>query len=330
MPRVSVLLCYRDAGATLEAALRGVLEPTDALLEVIAVDDGSRDGGGEIARSIDDPRLRHARTDGVGVVGAMAVALDRCRGELVGRMDADDVSLPGRIEAQAEALTADPSLGAVGARVRLDEAAGEGLRRYVEWQNGLVSPEDHAREIFVEAPLCNPSTTVRRAALDAVGGYRDGPFPEDYDLWLRLWDAGFGLAKVPRVLLEWRHSPGRLTFRDPRYSLDGLRRAKAPFLARRLEALGTEPVVWGAGATGKRLARELEPHGVRARRFVDIDPRKIGRRARGAPIVGPDALGAPGEQCVVVAVGARGARQRVREHLTALGHREGVDFICAA
>jgi hypothetical protein len=68
---------------------------------------------------------------------------------------------------------------------------------------------------------------------------------------------------------------------------------------------------------------------VRASRFVDIDPRKIGRIARGVKIVAPEALRA-GQQTVVVAVGARGARQLVRAKLVEQGFVEGDDFVCAA
>jgi hypothetical protein len=206
---------------------------------------------------------------------------------------------------------------------------GDGLVAYVDWLNTLVSPEEHARDVFVEAPLCHPSVMMRREALLAVGGYRETRWAEDYDLWLRLHAAGYRLAKVPDVLLRWRHRTGRATFTDPRYAPDALREARAFYLAPWLRARGREVVVWGAGQTGKRLARALERNGVRASRFVDIDPRKVGGVARGAPIVAPAAL-CRGEQTVVVAVGARGARAIVRGRLLSMGFAEGDDFICAA
>jgi hypothetical protein len=69
---------------------------------------------------------------------------------------------------------------------------------------------------------------------------------------------------------------------------------------------------------------------VRAERFVDIDPRKIGGRARGAPVVAPDRLYEPGRHWVVVALGARGARDLARAALDLAGHREGEDYLCAS
>jgi hypothetical protein len=171
---------------------------------------------------------------------------------------------------------------------------------------------------------------IRRAAFEAVGGYREGPFPEDYDLWLRLDAAGYGLAKVPQVLLRWRQHPAQLTLIDPRYARERFVALKAPYVARRLRSLGRPVEVWGAGATGKRFARALEPHGIRALRFYDVDPRKIGRSARGAPIASLAELPEPGQRCVIIALGARGARDEARAELLRRGHREGVDYLCAS
>jgi hypothetical protein len=203
------------------------------------------------------------------------------------------------------------------------------MRRYIEWQNAIVTPEDHAREIFVEAPLCHPSVMLRRPALEDVGGWRETGGPEDYDLWLRLHARGYAMAKVPEVLLRWRHLEGRATFRDGRYAQGRFVASKARYLAARLLAGGRPVWLWGAGPTGKRLARELEKHGVTAARWIDIDTRKIGRVARGAPIDSPDAL-TRGEATIVIAVGARGARALIRDHLIGRGFVEGADFICAS
>jgi hypothetical protein len=69
---------------------------------------------------------------------------------------------------------------------------------------------------------------------------------------------------------------------------------------------------------------------VRAERFLDIDPRKLGRQARGARIEPLAVLAPAGERWVVVAQGARGARDEARAHLTKLGYREGDDYLCAS
>jgi hypothetical protein len=145
----------------------------------------------------------------------------------------------------------------------------------------------------------------------------------------RLDARGWYLAKVPEVLLLWRQRRGRATFSDPRYAPERFVEARAFYLAPKLLRAARPIAVWGAGPTGRRLARALERCGARATRFVDIDPRKIGRTARAAPIVPPQSL-RKGEHVIVVAVGARGARGLVRAHLVERGFIEGADFVCAA
>jgi glycosyltransferase involved in cell wall biosynthesis len=332
-PLVSVLLPYRNNAPTIEEALRSVLAERAVDLEVLAIDDGSTDPGpaivADIARA--DPRVVPVATSGVGIAAALAWGAARCRGEFVARMDGDDISLPGRIEAAVALLESNPSLGLAATQVEgfPESAVGEGLRRYIDWQNSLVTPADHRRELFVESPVCHPAVVMRRAALVRAGGFADVRWAEDYDLWLRIDAAGFGLAKVPRVLFRWRHREGRLTFSDGRYALPRFDEAKARYLAPKLLARGRPVTVWGAGKTGKRIARALEAHGVRASSFIDIDPRKIGGTARGARVSSPETL-ARGEATVVCAVGARGARDLIRAHLCSRGFVEGDDYLFAS
>lgn len=333
LPLVSVLLPYRNNAATIEEALSSVLVERDVALEVIAIDDGSTDEGPAIVARIaaEDGRVVPCATGGAGIVGALAFGHRRSRGVFLARMDGDDVSLPGRFAAEVALLEGDASLGAAATRVEgfPNGAVGEGLRLYIEWQNSLVSASDHRRELFVESPICHPSVMLRRGALEASGGFTDVRWAEDYDLWLRLDAAGYGIAKVPEVLFRWRHREGRLTFSDTRYALARFDEVKARYLAPKLLSRGGPVTVWGAGKTGKRMARALEAHGVSAARFIDIDPRKIGGLARGARIFAPEVL-ARGEGTIVCAVGARGARALIRADLVARGFVEGEEFLFAS
>lgn len=328
---ISVLFPFRDAEATLGEALESILAQRNAELEVIAIDDGSRDQSAEVVRSFADPRVRLVSSGGVGVARALERGRREARGRWIARMDADDIAHPDRLAIQRRTMIARPRLGALGSRVELfaEGPIGEGMRRYVAWQNSLLTPEEHARDLFIEAPLCHPSVLLRREALEQVGGWRETGWAEDYDLWLRLDAAGWKLAKVPEVLLRWRSSPHSATFTNPLYGEEAFRRARAAFLAPKLTHRGRPVAIWGAGRTGRRLARALEAFGVRVSLWIDIDPKKIGRVARGAPIAAPEVL-EPGRHSLLVAVGARGARKLVRAHLEARGFVEGEDFLCAA
>ncbi len=334
MPTISVLLPCRDAAGVLPEAIESLRAQTFDDFEVVAVDDGSRDLTWpallEWARR--DERVRPLRTPARGLVHALATAQSFARGELLARMDADDVAEPSRLEAQARLLAERPDVAACGTHVRYfpRELVRAGALRYEAWLNALAAPESVEREIFVECPLAHPTLVVRRSALLAVGGYRDQGWPEDYDLVLRLWAAGHRLAVVPRVLLHWRESPTRASRTQPRYAPASFRRCKVHFLARTL-AVGREGVVvWGAGPVGKAFARELKAQGLRLRAFVDLDPRKIGQEIHGAPVVAPAEIDRFRGALAVAAVGSPGARDDIRALLDEAGWREMIDYCAVA
>lgn len=334
-PRVSVLLPFRDAADTLVDAIESLLVDRALAMELVAVDDGSRDHGAALVRALAarDPRVRLLHTEGLGIVAALELARARAHpaSRYLARMDGDDLSLPGRLRAQLALLDQKPSIALCATQVEAfpSDAVGEGLARYVAWQNATLSADEHRRELFVEAPVCHPSVVVRREALERVGGYRETRWAEDYDLWLRLDQAGFLMEKLPRVLLRWRQRTSRLTWTHARYAPERFFEAKAHYLAPRVRRAGRPLTVWGAGPVGRRSMRALEAHAIRAARFVDIDPRKVGRVARGAPIERPETLD-PSRDCVMVAVGARGARPLIRAQLDARGFIEGLDYWCVA
>ena len=322
---VSVLLPARDAARTLPAALSSVLHQRDAPpYEVICVDDASVDGTSDLLAR--EPRVRTVRAAGRGLVAALNLGLSHCRGDFIARMDADDVMHPHRLRLQIELLAGDPSLGAVGSLIEcFPRPLSAGLLRLEQWLNAQVSKEQCRNGRFVEAPLVHPSATFRREALGA--GWLERGWAEDWDLLLRLVADGWELAKVPEVLLRWRDAPGRLTRTGAAYREDQMFRLRAFHLANG-PLRGRTFDVWGAGPTGKKLARALEEHGVAPRAFYDVGPRK--RAARGRPVLREPDLPAPGASMLVCAVGAAGAREEIRAVLERRGYREGDHFLFAA
>jgi FlaA1/EpsC-like NDP-sugar epimerase len=141
--------------------------------------------------------------------------------------------------------------------------------------------------------------------------------------------ANLKFAKLPAVLLEWREGDTRLTRTDPRYSKDNFLKLKAHYLARGPLADRQEIFVWGAGNTGKKLCRFLLKEGITPSAFVDIDPRKIGRKLLAAPILAPNQLPEAWAQAelpvLIAAVGTRGARPLIQTWLDRFGLRQGLD-----
>jgi len=335
-PLVSVLLPVRDGLPHLPVAIRSLARQTETRYEVVAVNDGSGDGSAEVLDSWAnaDPRVRILHRPAEGLVAALNAGLAECRAPVVARMDADDACHPRRLERQLAALDAEPDLGVASCLVRCvprSRIAG-GFRAYERWLDGLADPDAIARERFVDAPVVHPSVAVRRAILERHGGWRDLGWAEDHDLWLRLLEAGVRFRKVPEVLYFWRDRPDRLTRTDGRYSKRRFLELKARFLVRGPLSDAGRVVVWGAGPTGRDLARALAAEGVPADAFVDIDPAKVGRVVRDSPVLGPEDLPAMlgGTTVVLAAVASRGARELIRARLLGLGLEEGRGFWCVA
>lgn len=327
-PTISVLLPARDAAATVEAAARCILTQTYPDLELIAIDDGSRDDTGATLRGLGDSRVRVLDGGGRGLVHALNTGLKAAKGRLIARMDADDECAPERLERSVAMLDGE-GLDGVGTQVEIfrdDRPVSPNLAAYGAWLNSLTSPELLFRDRFVESPLCHGSVLLRRDALDAAGGWSDGDFPEDWELWLRLLESGRRLSCVPQVLYRWRDHDRRLTRTHARYAFDRHARLKARFLAGRHRRV----IIAGAGRTGLELSRLLRARGVEVERFIDVNPKKVGTRIEGVAVVGPLDVGPPRGTHLIAAAGSKGARAEIRRHLAAFGWIEGDHFTCAA
>ena len=336
---ISVLLPVRNAAASLPAALASLLSQTGCNFEVVAVNDGSDDGGATrdildtAARR--DPRVRPLHRSHGGIVAALSAGLAVARGEYIARMDADDLCLPGRLERQAHHLDTHPEVGLVSCRTAFggDAARANGYREHVRWANSVLAPEAIRLAIFRESPLPHPSVMFRTDLVRRFGGYRQGNFPEDYELWLRWLAAGVVMAKLPETLLVWNDPPGRLSRTDPRYDPEAFHRIKAGALARYLSAVNPyhpEIIVAGAGRVTRRRAGHLLDWGVRITAWLDIDPRKVGKVVAGRPILPLTAVPGP-ESCFVVPyVASRGATEYLSTFLESRGFVLGKTYLPAA
>lgn len=332
-PLVSVLVPVRDAAPTLAAALETVRRQTERDWECVVVDDGSRDDSAAIARGFAarDARFRVLEAPPRGIVAALNLGLEACRGAFVARHDGDDLMRRDRLLLQRAALERDPSLDAVGAHVRMfprDDLTG-GLRAYERWLATIDGPAAVRRERFVESPIVHPTLFARREAMQAFG-YRDLGWPEDYDLVLRWLAAGREVGVVARRLVSWRDGPSRLSRTSAACQQDRIVACKARFLADDFLAGGDAYALWGYGDTGKQMRRALAACGKRAAYLVDVHPRRIGQRIDGADVVAPEAIARRERLPVVACVAGLGPRADLRARAAAEGLVEGRDFVCAA
>jgi len=318
-PAISVLVPVRNALPYLGASLRSLERQSLRDVEIIAVDDGSTDGSGDILDGMSrrDPRLRVVHEPARGLPAALNRGLALARAPLIARHDADDLSHRDRLDLQRRWLAQHPHVAVVGSRLRLfpADAVGAGMRRWAEWHNHLITHEQMANECLIDSPLAHGTAMIRRKWLERVGGWADRGWAEDLDLWIRLLEAGARFGKVPRLLYGWRQHRASATRRDPRY-----RRER--FIALKLDALERGPLR-GANAmtlvgVGESLARCIPVFEAgRAVRVVEA-----GRPS--ASVV--ERLVAP----VVLVFMSYSARERWRQALVNARWQEQRDFIFIA
>lgn len=205
-PAVSVVMPVYNARPYLAEAVRSILGQTWRDLELIIADDGSSDGSARLALQLadEDARIRVLLLPHRGI-DTMNIAVAAARGELIARMDADDVSEPTRLFEQTAFLDQHPEVVAVGTWLTRTDPFGSPAGEQ-------CPPTDHAA---IDAgllrgegsPIVQGTTVYRRAALQAAGGWRSTfGWVEDLDLFLRLAEVG-QLANLPRHLYRYRRHP---------------------------------------------------------------------------------------------------------------------------
>ena len=322
---LSVVLPVRDAAPrllrrALASTLRSVGVAVD--VDVVVVDHGS-----VVPVFVDGARVVVVDRD-VTFADALNAGVNAARGDVIARMDADDVMHPQRLRAQLDVLQSRPDVDVVSSRVKVLPRTTTMMRGYVMWQNQLLSHEDHLRERFIEQPVCHPCVMFRRGAFDDVGGYVDDDAAEDYDLFLRLLSAGKRFVKLPEIHLGWRQHEAQST---RRISRDAIAALKARHLVADFQLKVRPVVVVGAGKEGRRISRALAGQGATVTAFVDVDPQKQGRVTHKAPVYGPTWLQErPSGAMVIGAVGTSGSRGAIRALWRDSGVVEGADGICVA
>ena len=207
MVKVSVLMpVYNTDEKFLRRAIESILEQTYHDFEFLIMNDCSSDPRVEdVVLSYEDKRIRYIKnSNNLGISGARNKLIELARGEYLAVMDHDDVSLPERLQKEADYLDEHPEIGVVGCAVRYIGTSK--FRRLPEDDNEL-------REALVfYSPFCHPATMIRKSVLQKNKIVYEAAFSpaEDYALWSRLMGVT-KFANLPEVLFEYRDYAGNTT-----------------------------------------------------------------------------------------------------------------------
>ena len=203
MPVVSVVIPAYNAARTLGDTVRSVLDQTFDDLEVVVVDDGSRDSTAAVAGGFGEP-VRCISTPNGGVSRARNVGIEAARGRYLAFLDADDLWDADKLRRQVELLDASPETGGAYTGFRRVDDAGTTLR-----EKPAAHYDDLCEAQLLYSAVVNTSTVLVRRPLSPAF---DPCFSQcaDWDYFLRL-SLVTRLVAIPDVLVGYRLSPGQMS-----------------------------------------------------------------------------------------------------------------------
>jgi glycosyltransferase involved in cell wall biosynthesis len=248
-PEISVVVPVKDREALVAESVRSALAQEGCRLEVIVVDDRSRDGTREAVLRIGDPRVRLLAGSGRGPAAARNVGLGAARAPLAAFLDSDDLFEKEKLARQLSLLDRRPDAGLA----YTGHVFFGGATRPERPERSEDRLADGFERLFLRPYFLTSSVVVRRDLIEKVGPFDEAlPLGEDYDFYLRC-AAAAGVVGDPAPLVRIRRHAGNLTAADRlrlAFLLKRVVRRHLP-LARRLAREGGLP----AGLVSRRLAR---------------------------------------------------------------------------
>lgn len=207
LPDVTVLMSVHNGMPYLPEAVNSILSQTLQDFAFLIINDGSTDTTADYLHELHDQRIWVLEGPHRGLGAALNIGLSKCTTEFLARMDADDVALPTRLEAQLRYLRRHKEVGLVGTRVAYS---------YIGRRRGFSPPVPLEHDAIYQGYLSgwgglfHPTIMCRTDILKSVGGYRVAGVGQELDVFLRMGEVS-KLANLDEVLQLWRLRPESIT-----------------------------------------------------------------------------------------------------------------------
>lgn len=186
----------------LSEAIESILNQTFKDFEFLIINDGSTDSSREIILSYDDYRIKLIENDNnIGLTKSLNKGVDIACGKYIARMDADDISMPERLEKQVDFMENHEDIAVCGSWFSVIDDKGNILSE-VKTQ---INHEFLFFELFFKNPIGHATTIMRKSVIEHIGRYDpDYVVTQDYYLWFRIIESGYKIHNIDRVLIYYR------------------------------------------------------------------------------------------------------------------------------
>ncbi len=328
---ISILIPVKNAAPFLAPCIFSILQQTETDWEAIFVDDHSTDGSFKIIQAIAKrfPKIKTLTSKGEGIIPALQTAYANSSGNLITRMDADDIMPPNKLKILKELLEQNGSGHVATGKVKYfsENELGQGYINYQNWLNKLASNQNHYKEIYKECVVPSAGFMIMRKDLDKVGAFASALYPEDYDLVFRFYEAGLKIIASNEVVHEWRDHTDRTSRNNPTYQGHFFDLKLHYFLSLDYDD-DYELVLIGAGEKGKLLAKKLLDKNIPFS-WQTNNQKKIGKDIYGI-LLQPENIGAlhTEQHQVIVVISSPAEVDALQQELAAAQMNLGVFWFC--
>jgi glycosyltransferase involved in cell wall biosynthesis len=199
-PKVTVLMSVYNGQDFLAEAVQSILDQSYRDFEFLIIDDGSTEPLDHILHRYKDNRIVIRRQKNMGLTRSLNKGLSLARGEYIARMDADDVSLPNRLETQVHELDSDSRLDLVGCFFDIVDGTG----RLIERKELITDPVYRLWRLQFHNNYGHGTVMLRKKSVLDAGSYDENlSYAQDYDLWSRI-SIRNNTRIIPEVLYLYR------------------------------------------------------------------------------------------------------------------------------
>lgn len=210
-PAITVLLPVHNGARFLGKAIDSVLNQTLSDFELLIINDGSTDNSEQIIFSYSDKRIRYVKNEtNIGLIGTLNKGIDLAGGMYIARMDADDVCVSQRLQAQKDFLDHHAGVAFIASTVTLindqDETTGTWSLDQQTTTAAAIKNTMVYKNCIAHPTIMGRTREFRRFHYKV---YQQNI--EDYDLWLRVLNSGGSIEKLPMPLLLYRQHTASVT-----------------------------------------------------------------------------------------------------------------------
>ncbi len=304
-PKVSILMPAKNAGKFLPDCLNSILQQTESNWELIVINDHSTDHTFDVLQAFanKDQRIQVFNNQGKGIIAALRLAFAKSEGQLITRMDADDLMLAEKLIALKKILIANGEgyLATGAVEYFSEDQLGDGYQKYAAWLNRLNTNNQHFQEIYKECVVPSPCWMLWRSDLEACRAFETDIYPEDYDLCFRFYEKGLKTIGHKEVIHRWRDYATRTSRTDEHYADNRFLDLKLHYFLKLDYRASADLVLWGAGKKGKALAQQLIEKQVPFY-WVCNNKNKIGKNIYGQTMQGTNLLNNLATPQIIIAV----------------------------